>query len=100
MQFRSAVARRAPERPPPPFGRRRVGPMASLGVLCAAVKKATAEVLKALAQVDRLHVLEALAAVDRLSPKDAADQVGIPLGNGSYHVRALLDAGLIEDAGT
>ena len=64
------------------------------------MRKDTADVLKALGQRDRLAVLEAFAAVDRLSPVQAQPKLSLPLGNVSYHVRQLVEAGLLEGAGT
>lgn len=64
------------------------------------MREDTVEVLKALGQVDRLRVLEAFAVRKPLSPVQVQPHVGIPLGNVSYHVRLLADAGLLEPAGT
>ena len=60
----------------------------------------TAEVLKAIAQPDRLRLLEAFASHEQLSPTQAQPIVDMPLGNISYHVRLLAKAGLLAEAGT
>lgn len=58
--------------------------------------------LKALSNPKRVAVLEALITTDGLesSPAKLAEQVGESLGQVSYHVRQLAEAGLIEETRT
>jgi DNA-binding transcriptional ArsR family regulator len=44
----------------------------------------------------RLGYLRALRATDELSPVEFSRQIGQPLGNVSYHVKALREAGVVE----
>lgn len=54
----------------------------------------------ALSHPDRVRLLDRLQRVDELSPRQFAEGDGAPLGNVAYHVRALREAGLIEQVRT
>lgn len=45
-------------------------------------------------------VRELLVCGEKRSPSQLADLLGMPIGNVSYHVRQLADAGVIGKAGT
>jgi DNA-binding transcriptional ArsR family regulator len=60
---------------------------------------------QALAEVSihplRLRILKRAASTDgKFSPVELAAEFGEPLGNVSYHVRELREAGLVRPAGT
>jgi DNA-binding transcriptional ArsR family regulator len=57
---------------------------------------AAAEVTKALSHPLRLEYLRALARQDELSPSQFAKESDESLGNVSYHVKALFEAGVLE----
>lgn len=57
---------------------------------------AAAEVTKALSHPLRLEYLRALSEQDELSPSQFAKESDEALGNVSYHVRALFEAGVLE----
>jgi DNA-binding transcriptional ArsR family regulator len=59
---------------------------------------AAAEVTKALSHPLRLEYLRALTQRRQLSPSQFAEEVEEPLGNVSYHVKALFEADLLEVA--
>jgi DNA-binding transcriptional ArsR family regulator len=61
---------------------------------------AAAEVTKALSHPLRLEYLRALAGQQELSPSQFAREAGEPLGNVSYHVKALFEAGVLEVSST
>jgi DNA-binding transcriptional ArsR family regulator len=44
----------------------------------------------------RLQIIRAVALAGELAPKDLAAQLEVPLGNVSYHVRELVDAGVLR----
>jgi DNA-binding transcriptional ArsR family regulator len=54
-----------------------------------------ARVVKALAHPLRVRILSLLDEGE-LSPTELSDQLGVPIGNVSYHVRQLADLGLIR----
>ncbi len=49
--------------------------------------------------VEILETYANLTEGEKLSPRDVADRINRPLGNVSYHVRVLADAGMLERAG-
>lgn len=55
-----------------------------------------AEVAKSLAHPLRLEYLRALAGRRELSPSEFSRDFGEPLGNVSYHVKALFEADVLE----
>ena len=55
-----------------------------------------AEVTKALSHPLRIEYLRALAQRRELSPSEFARESEAPLGNVSYHVKALFEAGVLE----
>jgi DNA-binding transcriptional ArsR family regulator len=55
-----------------------------------------AEVAKALSHPLRLEYLRALVERRALSPSEFARESDEPLGNVSYHVKALFEAGVLE----
>ena len=55
-----------------------------------------AEVTKALSHPLRLEYLRSLATRRELSPSEFARESDAPLGNVSYHVKALFEAGVLE----
>jgi DNA-binding transcriptional ArsR family regulator len=55
-----------------------------------------AEITKALSHPLRLRYLRALAKRRELSPSEFAGDIGEPLGNVSYHVKALFVADVLE----
>jgi DNA-binding transcriptional ArsR family regulator len=57
---------------------------------------AAAEVTKALSHPLRLEYLRALAQREELSPSQFAKESDQSLGNVSYHVKALFEAGVLE----
>jgi DNA-binding transcriptional ArsR family regulator len=57
---------------------------------------AASQLTKALSHPLRLKYLRALAGRRELSPSEFARQVGAPLGNVSYHVKALYEADVLE----
>lgn len=57
-----------------------------------------AEVTKALSHPLRLEYLRALGDRRVLSPSEYSRESGDPLGNVSYHVKALFEAGVLEVA--
>jgi DNA-binding transcriptional ArsR family regulator len=61
---------------------------------------AAAEIAKALSHPLRLSYLRALTERRELSPSEFARETDEPLGNVSYHVKALRDAGVLEVAST
>jgi DNA-binding transcriptional ArsR family regulator len=58
------------------------------------------QIARALAHPLRIGLLRAIREERRLSPSAYAQQTGEPLGNVSYHVRALESAGVVEIVGT
>ncbi len=58
--------------------------------------RAAAEVAKALSHPLRLAILREIRDVRKLSPSEYARDSGEPLGNVSYHVKALERAGVLE----
>jgi DNA-binding transcriptional ArsR family regulator len=60
--------------------------------------QSAAELTKALSDPLRLEYLRALAQRSELSPSEYARESGEPLGNVSYHVKALFEAGVLEVA--
>jgi predicted transcriptional regulator len=48
----------------------------------------------------QLRIIERAAAGGRFSPKQLADEWGLPVNNLAYHVRALRDLKLLTPAGT
>ena len=60
--------------------------------------QAAAEVTKALSHPLRLGYLRALSGRDELSPSEFAQESEESLGNVSYHVKALFEAGVLEVA--
>jgi DNA-binding transcriptional ArsR family regulator len=58
--------------------------------------EAAAALAKALSHRLRLEYLRALSSRRELSPSEYARDFGEPLGNVSYHVKALLGAGVVE----
>lgn len=60
--------------------------------------EAAAEVTKALSHPLRLEYLRALEKRGELSPSEYARESDQPLGNVSYHVKALYEAGVLEVA--
>jgi DNA-binding transcriptional ArsR family regulator len=58
--------------------------------------QAAAEVTKALSHPLRLGYLRALSGRDELSPSEFAQESEEALGNVSYHVKALFNAGVLE----
>jgi DNA-binding transcriptional ArsR family regulator len=59
---------------------------------------AAAEVTKALSHPLRIKFLRALTGRRQLSPSEFARESEEPLGNVSYHVKALFEAGVLEIA--
>jgi len=59
-----------------------------------------ARVGKAFGHPIRVRILSVAMAGTRISPLELAERLGQPLGNVSYHVRALAQAGFIEMEGT
>jgi DNA-binding transcriptional ArsR family regulator len=59
-----------------------------------------AEVAKALSNPLRIDILREVRDRGRLSPGMYADEAGEPLGDVSYHVRALESAGVLAVVGT
>lgn len=59
---------------------------------------AAAEITKALSHPLRLEYLRALSQRRELSPSEFAQDTDEPLGNVSYHVKALQKAGVVEIA--
>ncbi|HEX4307073.1 MAG TPA: helix-turn-helix domain-containing protein [Solirubrobacterales bacterium] len=57
---------------------------------------AAAQVTKALGHPLRVKYLRALAQRRELSPSEFSRESGEALGNVSYHVKALFDAGVLE----
>lgn len=57
---------------------------------------AAAELTKALSHPLRLEYLRALDGRRELSPSEYARESGDPLGNVSYHVKVLFEAGVLE----
>lgn len=58
-------------------------------------------IARASAHATQIALLEPLAvADDALSPTELAEQVDVPLGVASYHMRMLRDRGLVELART
>jgi DNA-binding transcriptional ArsR family regulator len=53
-------------------------------------------VVKAVDHPVRVEVLDLLAPAAELSPEQIADKLGRKLGNVSYHVKVLLDGGVVE----
>jgi DNA-binding transcriptional ArsR family regulator len=47
----------------------------------------------------KLRILETMADGERWSPSDLATELGAPVGNVAYHVRALREGGLLTPAG-
>lgn len=58
--------------------------------------RAAAEITKALSHPLRLGYLRALGQRGELSPSEFAGEVGEPLGNVSYHVKALFRADVLK----
>jgi DNA-binding transcriptional ArsR family regulator len=54
-----------------------------------------AHIIKAMGHPLRMRILEAFNAGER-SPRELATELGEPLGNVSYHVRMLVDLGLLQ----
>ena len=54
-----------------------------------------AHIIKAMGHPLRMRILEAFNSGER-SPRELATELGEPLGNVSYHVRMLVDLGLLE----
>jgi len=54
-----------------------------------------AHIIKAMGHPLRMRILEAFDAGER-SPRELATELGEPLGNVSYHVRMLVDLGLLQ----
>ena len=48
----------------------------------------------------RVAIVEKMAGGSRCSPNGLAGEIGVPLGSVAYHVRELLDAGVLRRAGT
>jgi DNA-binding transcriptional ArsR family regulator len=61
---------------------------------------AAAEITKALGHPLRLEYLRALMGRRELSPSEYAREFGVPLGNVSYHVKALSNAGVVKVSAT